>query len=185
MSDETVRLSALMALSQAGDAKAYRELLQLLQVRLTAYFARRLAADAASVDDLVQETLMAIHVKRATYDPARPFTAWLFGVARYKLIDHYRRFKLRRTEPLDEARFAEDMSDPVAASMARMDLDEILSRLPPKQAEAIRLVRLRGLTSGEAAHATGATESAIKVNVHRGLKAATLTVTPKEGTGHE
>ena len=51
----------------------------------------------------MQETLIAIHARRATYDPALPFTAWVYGIARYKLIDEYRREKRRATVPLDEA----------------------------------------------------------------------------------
>lgn len=176
MSEQETRFAALMALSQQGDAKAYNALLTALNGRLTAYFSRRLAGDAGSVDDLVQETLMAIHVKRATYDPARPFLAWLYGIARYKLIDHYRRFKLRRTEPLDEARFAADLSDGAEAASARMDLEDLLGRLPEKQARAIRLTRLQGLTAVEAAAVMDTSESSVKVSVHRGLKTASSAV---------
>jgi len=171
MSDHEDKLRALMALSQSGDAKAYRSLLETLRVRLTAYFSRRLASDASGADDLVQDTLMAIHIKRATYDPGQAFTGWFYAIARYKLIDHYRRNKLRQTEPLDEASFVADMADDFAAASARMDLDELLSRLPEKQARAIRLTKITGLTSSEAAKAMGVSESAIKVGVHRGLRA--------------
>lgn len=180
MSDQETRFAVLMALSQQGDARAYRELLKALQGRLSAYFSRRLAADTASVDDLVQETLMAVHVKRATYDPGLAFSGWLFGIARYKLIDHYRRLKVRRTEPLDEARFAADLSDDAEAAGARLDLEQLLARLPEKQARAIRLTRIQGLTTREAASALKTSESSIKVSVHRGLKAASASL---DGSG--
>ena len=49
------------------------------------------ARGAAPAEDLVQETLIAIHSRRATYDPGQPFTAWVYGIARYKLIDEFRR----------------------------------------------------------------------------------------------
>ncbi|MEE2565519.1 sigma-70 family RNA polymerase sigma factor [Hyphobacterium marinum] len=176
MPDQETRFAVLMALGQQGDASAYRELLVALQGRLSAYFSRRLAADAASVDDLVQETLMAVHVKRATYDPGLAFSGWLYGIARYKLIDHYRRLKVRRTEPLDEARFAADLADDAEAAGARMDLEELLGRLPEKQARAIRLTRIDGLSTREAAAALGTSESSIKVSVHRGLKTASASL---------
>ena len=89
-------LDALM-----GDSAAYRMLLSGLTRHLRSYYARRL--DAAAAEDAVQETLIAIHARRATYDPAQPFTAWVYGIARYKLIDEYRREKRRAAVPLDEA----------------------------------------------------------------------------------
>ena len=73
-------LAALM-----GDAQAYRRLLEGLTRHLRSYYARRL--DTAAAEDAVQETLIAIHTRRASYDPALPFTAWVYGIARYKLID--------------------------------------------------------------------------------------------------
>jgi RNA polymerase sigma-70 factor (ECF subfamily) len=62
------QLKALMLSALAGDAAAYRALLAALGELLRRYYARRLA-DAASAEDLVQETLIAVHTKRrATYD---------------------------------------------------------------------------------------------------------------------
>src|ERR1700753_3072291 len=100
-----------MLATLAGDAAAYRMLLQGLTRHLRGYFARRLGMDAA--EDAVQETLIAIHSKRATYDPARPFTAWVYGIARYKLIDVYRRNRRAPTVPLDTAGelFAADQAE--------------------------------------------------------------------------
>ncbi len=114
MSDAEPRLKALMIAALDGDAAAYRALLKELTPHLRAYFARR----TADAEDLVQETLIAIHAKRATYDRALPFTAWLHAIARYKLIDHFRRMKLRRTLPLEEAEsvVAESEAESIAAS---------------------------------------------------------------------
>ena len=85
------KLQALMVASMGGHARAYHALLRLCAERLRSYFRRRLAGRDADVEDLVQETLMAIHRKRAIYDPSLPFTAWLHGIARYRLIDFLRR----------------------------------------------------------------------------------------------
>src|SRR4051812_44460263 len=95
-------LKALMLLGLDGDAPAYRLLLSQLGGRLRVYFERRMRDAPGDVEDLVQETLMAVHTRRAPYDRAQPFTPWAFALARYKLIDHWRRRKVRATTPIDD-----------------------------------------------------------------------------------
>jgi len=168
------RLKALMLAALAGDATAYRALLSDLSAHLRAYYARRLA-ERADAEDLVQETLIAIHTRRASYDPAQPFTAWLHAIARYKLIDHYRRAKLRRTLPLDEAGALFGQSEHEAADAAR-DLAKLLDTLPQTRRALIRHVRIEGLSTEETAARTGLSPSAVKVGVHRGLKALSALV---------
>src|ERR1700759_409601 len=94
-----------------GDASQYQMLLRDLTRHLRGYYMRRLGPEAA--EDAVQETLIAIHSRRGTYDPARPFTAWVYGIARYKLVDIYRRERRGRTVPLDAAAelFAVDQNE--------------------------------------------------------------------------
>ena len=162
-------LRELMISSQAGCAADYRRLLEAVKTRLGPYFRRRLA-DLSAAEDLVQETLMAIHVKRDTYDPSQPFTAWAYAIARYKLIDHYRRHKLRAHVPLDEADFLGEPDAGFVAAEARMDVERMLDALPEGQAN-LRLTKLEELSVAEAAERTRNGSSAIKVNVHRGLKA--------------
>lgn len=154
-----------------GDEAAYRTLLSELQKRLHAYFSRRLFADASLAEDLVQETLMAIHRKRGTYDPGMPFTPWAFAIARYKLVDHLRRSPaLTQVDEsaLDAIPSGETAAD---AAMARRDLEHMLSLVPPEQAAAIRLIKIDGFSASEAASKLGISESNVKVRVHRGLKA--------------
>ncbi|MDE2184777.1 MAG: sigma-70 family RNA polymerase sigma factor [Alphaproteobacteria bacterium] len=162
------RLKALMLASLDGDAKAYRALLAALAPHLRAYFARRLA-QAADAEDLVQETLIAIHSRRASYDATLPFTAWLHAIARYKLIDHFRRGRLRRTLPLEDAGsvMAEESHE---ASAAAHDVERLLATLPENRRSLIRQVKIEGLSTAEAAARTGQSESAVKVGIHRGLK---------------
>lgn len=161
------KLRALMVAALAGDARAYQALLSLSAERLRAYFARRLPGRTAEVEDLVQETLTAIHRKRASYSPALPFTAWLHAIARYRLIDHLRREGRRATVPLHDLDFAvEPQSDAV---LARIDVDDLLAQLSAKQRDAIRLTRLEGYSTREAAERSGQSEASVKVNVHRGL----------------
>lgn len=165
-----------MLAALSGDSAAYRALLAALTRHLRAYFARRVGA--ADAEDLVQETLIAIHTRRATYDPQLPFTAWLHAIARYKLIDHFRRAGVRRTLPLEEAAsvVAGEESEAVGA---KRDVERLLSALPPARRDLVRQVKIEGLSTAEAAARTGLSESAVKVGVHRALKALSAMIGPK------
>lgn len=162
------KLQALMVAGMGGNALAYQALLRLSAERLRAYFRRRLSGRDSDVEDMVQETLMAVHRKRATYDPSLPFTAWLHAIARYRLIDHLRREGRRKTVPLDEVIEPVDEGG-VDALLAQMDVDSLLAGISPKQSAAIRLTRIQGYSVREAAAMSGQSEPAVKVNVHRGL----------------
>lgn len=152
----------------AGDAAAYRRLLAALTGHLRAYYTRRVGPSAA--EDLVQETLIAMHTRRATYDPSQPFTAWVYGIARYKLIDEYRRERRRAAVPLDEAPelFAHDEA---AAATAKRDVEKLLAKLPEAKRKLIQATRIDGQSVADTAIAAGLSESAVKVTVHRALKA--------------
>ncbi len=168
LSEDT--LKTLMLRSLEGDEGAYRHLLHALRRLLTAYYGRRMgAASRAEVEDLVQETLLSLHAKRATYDRSRPFTAWFFSIARYKLIDHYRGrgARMRGEVELDETLEADWSVDAVTA---RMDVERLLEDLPERQRELIRSVKLEGQSIAEAAKKTGQTELAARVGIHRTLK---------------
>jgi len=156
--------SVLMAAAQAGDADAYRTLLTEVDVWLRRYYARRLPL--AFLDDTIQDTLLAIHQKRHTYDPARPFEFWLAAVARHKWIDRLRAQKRAPTEALHDEISVADHGDAVTSAWS---LDLLLRQIKPAQAEVIRLVKLQGLSVEEAAARTGQSASLVKVNIHRGL----------------
>ena len=89
-----LRLHALMVQGLAGDAAAYRDFLQVTAQYLRAFLRRRLSRWPDEVEDLVQESLLAIHNQRMTYDVNAPLTAWMYAIARYKLIDWLRRLSL-------------------------------------------------------------------------------------------
>lgn len=163
------RLRSLMLAGLAGDAAAHCALLRQLSTALRPYYAKRLGAGAADVEDLVQETLIAVHTRRATYQPDVPFTAWAYAIARYKLIDLYRRQGRRQTVPLEEAGvlFVADHGD--AATAAR-DLDRVLAETSAQSAALIRRTQIDGLSTREASALSGLSESAVKVAVHRALK---------------
>lgn len=168
MRADEVQLRAWMVSGLNGVATDHACLLRALVPLLTAFYRRRVAG-TDEIEDLVQETLIAVHTRRATYDLDRAFTAWLFAIARYKMIDHFRRH--RRTVPiegLEEILIAEGFE---AASHARMDVDGLLEMLPDKQARMIRATHIDGHSIADAAAAGGYGESDVKVSVHRGIKA--------------
>lgn len=170
MTDRETRLKGLMLRGLDGDAAAWRALLSEMGGHLRAYFTRRLYNGDADAEDLVQETLIAIHAKRATWDPARPFTSWAYTVARYKLIDHLRRHGRSASVPLEavSSLFAEET---VEEGAVRHDLDRVLATLPARQRRLVEDVRLTGYTIGEAAARQGVSLSAAKVSLHRSLRA--------------
>lgn len=153
--------------SLAGNDRAYRILLQESGKRLRAYYSRRLV-EATIADDLVQETLLAIHTRRSTYDPNRPFTAWLHAIARYKLVDFLRNQRHRQMVSLEETpeeALVFEESDP----SAQRDLAQILEAVSPRTRELIRAVKVEGRSVSEVSIASGLSESAIKVAIHRAL----------------
>lgn len=155
----------------AGDGAAYHAFLKELSGFLRAYLRGRLAGIPDEVEDLVQETLLAVHNQRHTYDPAQPLTAWVHAIARYKMVDLLRRRAGRDAmhDPLDEdALFA---APDLEAHEARRDLAVLLAQLPDRHRLPIVHVKLEGLSVAETARLTGMSESAVKVGIHRGLKA--------------
>jgi RNA polymerase sigma-70 factor (ECF subfamily) len=165
------RLRQLLMRGLAGDAPAYHGFLQELSAHLRAFLRKRLARLPDEVEDLVQESLLAIHNQRHTYDAGQPLTAWVHAIAKYKLIDLLRR-RARRdllTDPLDDEF---DLASSVAteAAEAHRDLHKLLEQLPDRQRLPIIHMKLEGLSAAEAAQVTGMSESAVKVGVHRGLK---------------
>lgn len=152
-----------------GDADAHAALLRALVPILRSFFGRRLRGASDDVEDLVQETLMAIHSRRATYRRDLPFVAWAYGVARYKLIDHFRRARqMVSIDGLEDILISEGFED---ACAARLDIDRLLGGISAKQARAIRDTKVEGLSIAEAAQSQGLSEADVKVSVHRGLKA--------------
>jgi RNA polymerase sigma-70 factor (ECF subfamily) len=157
-----------------GDAGAYHRLLERLSGHLRAYYRRRFARighGPAEAEDLLQEVLIAIHTHRDTYDPLQPFTPWIYAIARYKLLDYLRRSKSSlKNVPIEVAEELTSMSDMTAVESG-LDLQRLMLGISSKAREAIRYVKLEGLSVSEAAARSGMSETAIKVAVHRGLRA--------------
>jgi len=171
------RLRDLLVRGLAGDAAAYRAFLRELSAHLRAFFRRRLASLPDDVEDLVQETLLAVHNQRHTYAADQPLTAWVHAIARYKLVDLFRRRAGREAlnDGLDDELEVFADSD-TEANDAKRDVAKLLQQLPDRHRLPIQYVKLDGLSVMEAARKCGMSESAVKVGVHRGLKALALLI---------
>ena len=161
------QLRAMMVKGMDGDAAAHGALLRLLVPLLRSFYRRRVHDGDEDIEDLVQETLIAIHTRRASYDRDRAFTAWLFASA------------LQDGRPLSPSTpHGPDRTvgrHPGRRRVRRRQLgtaghNALASRPPGKQAEAIRHTKIDGLSVAEAAEKAGIGESDVKVSVHRGLK---------------
>lgn len=166
-----------------GDAAAHKALLVKLSGHLRAYFRRRFARinlGPVEAEDLVQEVLIAIHTRRHNYVPSQLFTPWVYAIARYKFLDYLRRARVAIQDvPLEEADEIVAHDDRADVESA-LDLAKLMAGISPKARQAIQYVKLDGLTVTQAAARTGMSESAVKVSVHRGLKALARLIN-KEG----
>jgi RNA polymerase sigma-70 factor (ECF subfamily) len=170
------RLPLLMRTAQGGDGAAYAALLRDLTPLLRARIQRQLRfLKPEDVEDLVQDVLLSLHAVRATYGPRRPFLPWLFGIVRNRVADGARRYARRAIHEVtveqvpvsfsDEATNRdEEFGDPEALAQA-------IRTLPPGQREAVEMLKIRELSLKEAAAVSGMSVSALKVSVHRAVKA--------------
>lgn len=167
--------SLQMAAAQSGDSVAYERLLRAVLPFLRALI-RRQGIRPEQTEDIVQDTLLTIHRVRHTYDPDRPFVPWLASIAQRRAIDARRRSaRIGRWEQVTPGQL-ETFPDTAANKRIELDdgrkwLDRALRELPNKQREAVELVKIRGLSVAEAASASGQSAGAIKVNIHRALRA--------------
>jgi len=174
---DDLRRSSQMAAAQSGDRAAYEALLRDC-VPLIKVFATRQGVPTDHIDDVVQDVLLTIHRARQTYDPARSFTAWLRTIAERRAIDLLRRFGRQWAReihsPLAYESYADETADSAyegehAASLGRVK--QALSALPERQREAVEVLVLEERSLAEAVVATRRSKVALKVNLHRALKA--------------
>jgi RNA polymerase sigma factor (sigma-70 family) len=174
-SADDLRRAAQMAAAQAGDRIAYEALLRDCVPLIRAVAMRRGVA-AADVDDVVQDVLLTIHRARQTYDPKRSFGAWLHTIAERRAIDLLRRTGRHLARevhaPAAFEAFADEHARPadIGPSAGRR-VDEALESLPERQREAVRVLVLEERSLSEAALTTRRSKGALKVNLHRALKA--------------
>jgi RNA polymerase sigma-70 factor (ECF subfamily) len=165
--------SVLMARSQQGDADSYRRLLQAITPYLRA-LSHRFGLSGADLEDGVQDVLLTVHSIRHTYDPTRPLAPWLAAVARHRLLDRLRRRKRQsgRETELTEAHetfAAVETNHPELAGEAGR-LKAAIASLPEGQRRAVEMLKLKEMSLKEASQASGQSETALKVAVHRAIK---------------
>ena len=172
MIEEESRLRSLLLTGLRGDTAAYREFLTLATGAIRPFVARqlrRMGRTDSDAEDIVQETVMAIHSKAHTYDPSSPVSAWIHAIARYKTIDFLRASRNQNLHvPLDELETAsappDVRSENIGALRARM------AALPANLRVPLQLTKLEGLSVAEASARTGMSQNAVKVSVHRAIK---------------
>lgn len=168
-------LAALMRATQEDDAAAYSRLLTAVTPVIRRMAARRWTG-SAEADDLVQDVLLSLHQVRHTYDPARPFLPWLMAIARNRLADMQRREarRARREVAVDilpETFLVDEAKEPVERMADIQELGRALAGLPPRQRQAVEMLRLKEMSLKEAAAASGMSIAALKASVHRATKA--------------
>ena len=172
--DLETELARLMRRSLAGEASRYMLLLERVGAMVRVSLRHKTAGTmAAGLEDIVQEVLLAVHLKRHTYNVEQPFLPWVRAIARYKWIDALRRRGSKPDVSYEDLLLTEDaaLAAPEIDQTSSYDVQKLIARLPLRQQQAIELVKLKGMSVQEAADASGQSLSAIKVNIHRGIAA--------------
>lgn len=170
MAEKVDEWGQLLAAANGGDARAYAGFLQAVTPVLRGIVrARSNGLDEAACEDVLQEVLLAVHLKRFTWDPDAPVRPWLFAITRYKVVDAFRARGRRIEVPIDDYADvlpAEGAPDPgEAADMARM-----IGMLDARSAEIVRRIGMEGLSAAEVGAMLGMSEGAVRVALHRAFK---------------
>jgi RNA polymerase sigma factor (sigma-70 family) len=162
-----------MRAAMAGDAIAYRQFLLSVTPHLRAMARSRrrsFHAPEGDVEDVVQEVLLAIHLKRGTWDQSRPIGPWLAAIVRNKLVDALRRHGRHLNVPIEDVidtLRAEDQSN----DLTHHELNALLERLKTQQRDIVQSISVNGCSIQETASRLHMTEGAVRVALHRALKA--------------
>jgi RNA polymerase sigma-70 factor (ECF subfamily) len=171
--DQERQATDLMRQAHQGMAAAYADLLIIL-TSVTRQYARRRLGPVPWLDDVVQETLLTVHLSRHTYDIRRPFAPWFYAIARSRLVDAVRRERrVARREVASEA-VPEPRAPGDGSGRDDVDRDAIrraLDALPARQRHVIEALKYRDESVRDLARRLGLTESAVKVTAHRGYRA--------------
>ncbi|PBB96896.1 sigma-70 family RNA polymerase sigma factor [Mesorhizobium sp. WSM3862] len=163
---DEAELSRLLRAAIAGDERAYADFLHRIAALVRGFVRRKIVQGGVDPEDVVQETLLAIHVKRHTWREDAPVLPWVYAIARFKLIDAFRR-RGRRIE----VEIAETFAEPEAETVSERDINRALDGLPPSQRSVVSSISVDGHSIGETAVKLGISETAVRVSLHRGLAA--------------
>jgi RNA polymerase sigma factor (sigma-70 family) len=156
-----------------GDAQAYQRFLLAVTPHLRTMARRRceqFGAPASEAEDVVQEVLLAVHLKRGTWDPARPIGPWLSAIVRNKLIDSLRRRGRHVSVPIEDVMETVAADDQTTDAMDRLDAIHLLERLKDPQRDIVRSISIGGAGIRETAERLKMSEGAVRVSLHRALK---------------
>jgi RNA polymerase sigma-70 factor (ECF subfamily) len=153
----------------AGDERAYGDFLQRAACIVRGFASRRITQGGIDPEDIVQETLLAIHLKRHTWRQDAPIMPWLHAIAKYKLIDAFRR-RGRRAE-IEIGDIAETFAEPASETVSSREIGYALATLAPGQRSVVTAISVDGRSIGETAKWLGMSEAAVRVAFHRGLAA--------------
>jgi len=165
--------AAWMRAAIAGDAGAYRLFLQAVTPHLRAMARRRGAlfgGSASDAEDVVQEVLLAIHLKRGSWDPSRPIGPWISVIVRNKMIDALRRRGRHVDVPIEDVIDTLE-AEAVPDGLEQRDVERLLSRLKEQQQDIVRSISVDGSSVRDTARRLSMTEGAVRVALHRALKA--------------
>ncbi|CDX34070.1 RNA polymerase, sigma-24 subunit, ECF subfamily [Mesorhizobium sp. ORS 3359] len=166
---DEAELSGLLRAAIAGDERAYADFLHRIAALVRGFVRRKVVQGGVDPEDVVQETLLAIHVKRHTWRPDAPVLPWVYAIARFKLIDAFRRRGRRIEVEIDE--IAETFAEPETETVSERDINRALEGLPPTQRSVVSSISVDGHSIGETAAKLGVSETAVRVSLHRGLAA--------------
>jgi RNA polymerase sigma-70 factor (ECF subfamily) len=166
---DEAELSGLFRAAIAGDERAYADFLHRIAALVRGFVRRKIVQGGVDPEDVVQETLLAIHVKRHTWREDAPVLPWVYAIARFKLIDAFRRRGRRIEVEIDE--IAETFAEPEAETVSERDINRALDGLPPAQRSVVSSISVDGHSIGETASKLGISETAVRVSLHRGLAA--------------
>ncbi len=166
---DEAELARLMRAALGGDEKAYGDFLQLAACLVRGFARRRIVQGGLDPEDIVQETLLAIHLKRHTWRQDAPVSPWIHAIAKYKLIDAFRRRGRRMEIDIDE--MSETLSVPEAETVSDQEIGRALGTLAPGQRSVVAAVSVDGRSIRETAKNLGMSETAVRVALHRGLAA--------------
>lgn len=164
---EESELAGLMRAAIGGDEKAYAEFLRRAACLVRSFARRKIVRGGIDPEDIVQETLLAIHVKRHTWRDDGSVLPWLYAIARYKLVDAFRRRGRRAEVEIDE--IAETLAAPEPETVSDREIGRALATLTPGQRSVVAAVTVDGHSIGETATSLGMSEAAVRVALHRGL----------------
>lgn len=171
-SDDETALAELLRAALAGNEAAYGQFLQQVS-RLVRALARRKLGSGTRVEpeDIVQETLLAIHAKRHTWRSDQMVMPWVYAIARYKIIDAYRR--RGRMVEVDIDDFADRLEAEQPDTVSDREIAKAVDGLSDGQKRVVRAISVEGRSIAETARELGMKETAVRVALHRGLAAIT------------